>query len=142
MPDGRRSGRWAEWQRADGGRCRANQLREHRSLDRAPTAVTHSFLDFIETSRRGNSARSRNTRLAASRSSFKYVAINEPELLHHCQQVLALTSKRHEKRMIDYLDREQIEALLAAPDLLTWYGRRYSAPGSTNGTTRPTGHCS
>ena len=81
------------------------------------------FLDFVETSR-GNSARSRNTRLAAIRSFFKYVAINEPELLHHCQQVLALPSKRHEKRMIDYLDREQIEALLAAPDLSTWYGRR------------------
>ena len=81
------------------------------------------FLDFVETSR-GNSARSRNTRLAAIRSFFKYVAINEPELLHHCQRVLALPSKRHEKRMIEYLDREQIEALLAAPDLSTWYGRR------------------
>ncbi len=81
------------------------------------------FLDFVETSR-GNSARSRNTRLAAIRSFFKYVAINEPELLHHCQRVLALPSKRHEKRMIDYLDREQMEALLAAPDLSTWYGRR------------------
>ena len=81
------------------------------------------FLDFVETSR-GNSARSRNTRLAAIRSFFKYVAINEPELLHYCQRVLALPSKRHEMRMIDYLDREQIEALLAAPDLSTWSGRR------------------
>ena len=58
------------------------------------------FLDFVETSR-GNSARSRNTRLAAIRSFFKYVAINEPALLHHCQRVLALPSKRHERRMID-----------------------------------------
>ena len=81
------------------------------------------FLDFVETSR-GNSARSRNTRLAAIRSFFKYVAINEPELLHHCQRVLALPSKRHEKRMIEYLEREQTEVLLAAPDLSTWYGRR------------------
>ena len=81
------------------------------------------FLDFLETSR-SNSARTRNTRLAAIRSFFKYVAINEPELLHHCQRVLALPSKRCEKRMIDYLDREQIEALLAAPDRSTWYGRR------------------
>ena len=81
------------------------------------------FLNFVETTR-GNSARSRNTRLAAIRSFFKYVAINEPALLHHCQRVLALPSKRHEKRMIDYLEREQIEALLAAPDLSTWYGRR------------------
>ena len=84
------------------------------------------FLDFVETSR-GNSARSRNIRLAAIRSFFKYVAINEPGLLHHCQRVLALPSKRYQKRMIDYLDREQIEALLAAPDLSTWYGRRDTA---------------
>ena len=81
------------------------------------------FLDFLETSR-GNSARTRNNRLAAIRSFFKHVAINEPELLHHCRRVLALPSKRHEKRVIDYLDREQIEALLAAPDVSTWYGRR------------------
>ena len=84
------------------------------------------FLDFVETSR-GNSARTRNTRLAAIRSFFKYVTINEPELLHHGQRVLALPSKRYEKRTIDYLDREQIEALLAAPDLSTWYGRRDKA---------------
>ena len=81
------------------------------------------FLEFVETAR-GNTARSRNTRLAAIRSFFKYIAINEPQLLHHCQRVLALPSKRYEKRMIDYLNREQIEALLAAPDLSAWYGRR------------------
>ena len=86
-------------------------------------SLSAGFLDFLETSR-GNSARTRNNRLAAIRSFFKYVAINEPELLHHCQRVLALPSKRHEKRVIDYLDREQIEALLAAPDVSTWYGRR------------------
>ena len=81
------------------------------------------FLDHIETER-GNSARSRNTRLAAIRSFFGYVSIHEPGLLHHCQQVLALPAKRYEKRMITYLERDEIEALLAAPDLTTWYGRR------------------
>ncbi len=81
------------------------------------------FLGFIETAR-GNSARSRNTRLSAIRSFFKYVAINEPQLLHHCQRVLAMPSRRHEKRTIDYLTRVEIEALLASPDLDTWIGRR------------------
>lgn len=81
------------------------------------------FLDFVEASR-GNSARSRNTRQAAIRSFFQYVAVNEPQLLHHCQRVLALPVKRYEKRAIDYLNREQTEALLAAPDPATWYGRR------------------
>lgn len=81
------------------------------------------FLDFVEVSR-GNSVRSRNTRLAAVRSFFRYVATGEPQLLHHCQRVLALPAKRSEKRAIDYLDREQTEVLLAAPDPSTWYGRR------------------
>jgi site-specific recombinase XerD len=81
------------------------------------------FLADIE-STRGNSARSRNTRLSAIRSFFKYVAVNEPQLLHHCQRVLAMPAKRHEKRPIDYLSRAEIDALIAAPDLSTWHGRR------------------
>jgi integrase/recombinase XerD len=81
------------------------------------------FLADIE-STRGNGARSRNTRLAAIRSFFKYVAVNEPQLLHHCQRVLAMPAKRHEKRIIDYLTRDEIEAVITAPDLSTWHGRR------------------
>jgi integrase/recombinase XerD len=81
------------------------------------------FLADIE-STRGNTTRSRNTRLSAIRSFFKYVAVNEPQLLHHCQRVLAMPAKRHEKRAIDYLSRAEIEALIQAPDLSTWHGRR------------------
>ena len=81
------------------------------------------FLADIE-STRGNSARSRNTRLSAIRSFFKYVAVNEPQLLHHCQRILAMPPKRHEKRAIDFLSRAEIEALIAAPDLSSWHGRR------------------
>lgn len=81
------------------------------------------FLTDLEKAR-GNAARSRNTRLAAIRSFFKYVAVNEPQLLHHCQRVLAMPAKRHVKRAIDYLSREEIEAVIAAPDLATWHGRR------------------
>ena len=81
------------------------------------------FLADIE-STRGNTTRSRNTRLSAIRSFFKYVAVNEPQLLHHCQRVLAMPAKRHEKRAIDYLTRAEIEALIQAPDLSTWHGRR------------------
>jgi site-specific recombinase XerD len=84
--------------------------------------VAHFLTDLEKT--RGNGARSRNTRLAAIRSFFKYVAVNEPQLLHHCQRVLAMPAKRHEKRAIDYLDRDEIEAVIAAPDLSTWHGRR------------------
>jgi site-specific recombinase XerD len=101
-------------------------------LGRQPTALDLAdldadliggFLTFVET-RRGNSARSRNTRLAAIRSFFRYVAVQEPQLLHHCQQVLAMPAKRHEKRTIDYLTRAEIEALIESADPTTWSGRR------------------
>ena len=101
-------------------------------LGRAPTdlavadinaAMVGHFLDHLETGR-NNSIRSRNARLTAIRSFFADVARNEPELLHHCQQVLAMPHKRHEKRMVEYLDEKEIMALLAAPDLSTGQGRR------------------
>ena len=102
------------------------------ALEREPTELkvtdidaelVGAFLADIE-STRGNGARSRNTRLSAIRSFFKYVAINEPQLLHHCQRVIAIPAKRHEKRTIDFLTRAEIEAVIAAPDLTTWHGRR------------------
>ena len=101
-------------------------------LARAPTnlqvadidaELVGQFLSFVETTR-ANSARSRNTRLSAIRSFFKYVAIHEPQLLHHCQKILAMPYKRYEKRTIDFLNRDEIEALVAAPDQQTWFGRR------------------
>jgi|SRR5579859_346625 len=81
------------------------------------------FLLHVETARR-NGARSRNTRLSAIRSFFRFVAISEPAHLLHCQQVLAMPDKRHVKRSVTFLDRNEIAALLAAPDRSTWAGRR------------------
>jgi integrase/recombinase XerD len=81
------------------------------------------FLMHVETVRR-NSARSRNTRLAAIRSFFRYVAMNDPVHLLHCQRVLTMPGKRYVKRTVTFLDREEIAALLAAPDRSTWVGRR------------------
>jgi integrase/recombinase XerD len=81
------------------------------------------FLLHVETTRR-NGARSRNTRLSAIRSFFRFVAISEPAHLLHCQQVLAMPNKRYVKRSVTFLDRDEISALLAAPDRSTWVGRR------------------
>jgi integrase/recombinase XerD len=80
------------------------------------------FLTFVET-RRGNGARSRNTRLSAIRSCFKYVAVNEPQLLYHCQQMLTMPPQAVRKRTIDYLARAEIETAIGS-DLTTWAGRR------------------
>lgn len=81
------------------------------------------FLVHTETAR-GNSARSRNTRLAAIRSFFRYVAMADPTWLLHCQRVLAMPNKRYVKRTVTFLDSDEIAALLAAPDRKTWAGRR------------------
>ncbi len=81
------------------------------------------FLVHTETTR-GNSARSRNTRLAAIRSFFRYVAMSDPTWLLHCQRILAMPNKRYVRRAVTFLDGEEIAALLAAPDRTTWAGRR------------------
>lgn len=81
------------------------------------------FLVHTETAR-GNSARSRNTRLAAIRSFFRYVAMSDPTWLLQCQRILAMPNKRYVKRTVTFLDSDEIAALLAAPDRTTWAGRR------------------
>jgi integrase/recombinase XerD len=81
------------------------------------------FLVHTETAR-GNSARSRNTRLAAIRSFYRYVAMSDPTWLLHCQRILAMPNKRYVKRTVTFLTADEIAALLAAPDRTTWAGRR------------------
>lgn len=81
------------------------------------------FLVHTETAR-GNSARTRNTRLAAIRSFFRYVAMTDPTWLLHCQRILAMPNKRYVNRAVTFLDAEEMAALLAAPDRATWVGRR------------------
>lgn len=103
-------------------------LRLHRApsslvLADLDAAFVGEFLDHLE-KERGNCARSRNARLAALHAFFRYVALAEPAHALHCQRVLAIPSKRFERGIVEFLDEEQIEALLAAPDLATWIGRR------------------
>ncbi len=81
------------------------------------------FLDHLESARQ-NSARTRNARLGAIHSFFHYVALEEPALALHCQRILAVPNKRHERRPIEFLNREEIDALLAVPNPSTWLGRR------------------
>ena len=81
------------------------------------------FLDHLEKDR-GNGARSRNTRLAAIHSFFHYLSFQEPAYADQCRRILAIPSKRYERRLIEYLTAEEIDALLAAPDRTTWIGRR------------------
>jgi len=81
------------------------------------------FLDDIENVRK-NSARSRNTRLAAIRSFFRFVAIHEPAYMFHCQKILCMPGKRYIRRNVEFLNALEMQALLNAPDCSTWIGRR------------------
>ena len=82
-----------------------------------------AFLDHLE-GQRGNGAGTRNTRLAAIHSFFKFVAIEEPSVGGMIQQVLAIPTKRTKKPLIEFLDDQEIDALVVAPDPKTWAGLR------------------
>jgi len=85
--------------------------------------VVGAFLNHLEKDR-GNSARTRNARLAAIHSLFGYAALRHPEHAADIARVLAIPPKRYDKALITYLTEEEITALLAAPDLTAWTGRR------------------
>lgn len=82
-----------------------------------------AFLDHLERDR-GNSSRTRNTRLAAIHSFYRYVALEEPASSELAQRALAIPSKRWDRPIVAFLIRSEIDALLAAPDQQTWIGRR------------------
>ena len=82
-----------------------------------------AFLNHLE-HERGNSPRTRNARLAAIHSLYRYSALRHPEHAETIGRVIEIPSKRHERAMISYLDRREIKALLKAPDRETWLGRR------------------
>jgi len=82
-----------------------------------------AFLDHLEETR-GNTARTRNVRLAAIHAFFRYVALSEPAHALDCQRVLALPAKRFVRRTVEFLDQTETEALLRVPDPTTWIGRR------------------
>jgi site-specific recombinase XerD len=82
-----------------------------------------AFLDDLEKNR-GIAARSRNLRLTAIRSFFRYAAFEAPTHSAQIQRVLAIPSKRWTRATIGFLTRPEIDALLAAPDTRTWSGRR------------------
>ncbi|WP_327586947.1 site-specific integrase [Nonomuraea sp. NBC_00507] len=88
--------------------------------------VIGAFLNHLENDR-GNSVRTRNARLAAIHSLFQYAALRHPEHAADIQRVLTISPKRYNKALITFLTEEEITALLAAPDLATWTGRRDQA---------------
>jgi site-specific recombinase XerD len=81
------------------------------------------FLNYLEHTRH-NSIRTRNARFAAIRSFLHYTASQHPTALALAQPVLALSMKRFERPLVGSLSREEVEAILEAPDPKTWIGQR------------------
>lgn len=92
-------------------------------LSQLDAPLIGAFLEHLETER-GNSARTRNVRLAAVHSFFEYCALRHPEHAALIQRVLAIPAKRSERRIVTFLKPEEVKALLSSPDRLTWAGRR------------------
>ena len=86
-------------------------------------ATIGAFLSHLETVR-GNTTATRNTRLAAIHSLFRYAALRHPEHSALIQRVLAIPPKRFDRAIVAYLTPPEIDAMLAAPDRDTWLGRR------------------
>lgn len=103
-----------------------------RRLHKAPSALAledinaplvSAFLDEQEKVR-GVKVRTRNLRLTAVHSFFRYAAFEMPSHSEHIQRVLAIPTKRFTRTLVPFLDRQEVDALLAAPDQRTWSGRR------------------
>lgn len=93
------------------------------SIDDIKVPLLGDFLDDLEAGRK-NAARTRNLRLTAIRSFFRFVALELPEHGGLIQRILAMPNKRCQRPLIDFLARPEIEGLLAAVDCTTWIGRR------------------
>jgi integrase/recombinase XerD len=104
------------------------EMRTHKP----PTALALSdldvplmlaFLDHLEKDRK-NVVRSRNARLAALRSFVRYAALRDPLSLSQIERVLAIPLKRFDRPQVEFLSRQEMDAILLAPDISTWSGQR------------------
>jgi len=99
--------------------------REKITLEIISADIVTGFLDWLE-DLQGCSVNTRNMRLNAIRSFFRYVASEEPKYMYHCQQVLAIPKKKAAKKVIEYLSIEGIHMLLDTPDKSTFTGRKHA----------------
>ena len=92
-------------------------------LEQLDASLISTFLEYLE-STRGNSAETRNIRLAAIRSFFRFLQHREPAAIEQVRRVLAIPFKKTDHRLVPYLAQEEMQALLDAPDPSTRMGVR------------------
>lgn len=103
--------------------AQTGKLPSRLDIDDLDAPLIGSFLDHLEHAR-GNSPRTRNARLAAIHSLYRYSALRHPEHAHTIARVIEIPTKRHDRTIVAYLEQHEIKALLRAPDRTTWLGRR------------------
>jgi integrase/recombinase XerD len=99
------------------------KLPSRLDIDDLDAPMIGAFLDHLEQDR-GNSPRTRNARLAAIHSLYRYCALRHPEHAHTIARVIEIPNKRYDRTIVSYLEQHEIKALLRAPDTTTWLGRR------------------
>ena len=92
-------------------------------LDQLDAPLIGAFLDYLETDR-GCGARTRNTRLAAIRTFYRYCMLRHPEHAATIERVLQIGPKRHDRGLVTFLTEAELDALIDAPDCSSWTGRR------------------
>jgi integrase/recombinase XerD len=102
---------------------RSGKAPSRLDFDDLDAPLIGAFLDDLEQAR-GNSVRSRNARLAAIHSLFRFAALRHPEHAALIARVLAIPTKRFDRTIVSFLDHQEIDVLLAAPDRGRWIGRR------------------
>ena len=101
---------------------------QHKSVSSLSLAdmnvkVILSFLHYLE-EQRSNRVQTRNVRLSAIRSFLGYAAVEEPQALPDIQRVMAIPEKRTDRFAFEYLEKDEMDALLKVHDLTTWVGQR------------------
>src|SRR5207248_2891309 len=105
------------------GSDRLQEARRQREARRSRLAADRR-LPQAPRRRSGQQPETRSARLGAIHSFYRFAALEHPEHAHMIARVMAIATKRRERNTLSYLDRDEIAALLAAPDKRTWLGRR------------------
>jgi site-specific recombinase XerD len=107
----------------EGGYRRLHKPPSSLALEDINAPLVTAFLDDLE-STRGVTARTRNLRLTAVHSFFRFASYEAPDHAAQIERVLAIPAKKFSRALVPFLNRAQVDALLAAPDQRTWSGRR------------------
>lgn len=102
---------------------RLHKAPSHMNFEDIDAPMIMAFLNDLE-KRQGVSIRSRNLRLTALHSFFRFAAFETPDHSTQIQRVLAIPSKRFTRTLVPFFTRPEVDALLAAPDQRSWFGRR------------------